>query len=209
MVVVAGDTVADLGVHVATKDIERGSSSLSRRTVLKAGVIAGTSPLWIAPAMSIVGLSPSLAQASSGPACANGYPSHGFVVLVVQGDYYAYKFGEGSPATPVVVGDQNTNDRAFLKQAFPGATVIGNSTDAEIIAQRSTFTSLLSQLKVATYSNAQSSGYTITALPTRPSGVQLAEAYAFDDSFQNGSQQLFRIRAITPVNGAYLFTTCH
>ena len=194
---------------MATKDIERGSSPLSRRTVLKAGAIAGTSPLWIVPAMSIVGLTPSLAQATSGHGCADGYPSHGFVVFLVQGVYYAYKFGDGTLATPVVVGDQNANDIEFLKQAFPGATVIGNGTDAKTIAQRSTFISLLSQLKVATYSNAQSSGYTITALPTSPLGVQLASTYAFDGSFQNGNQHASKIKTVTPINGAYLFTTCH
>ena len=196
---------------MTTKDIERGSSPLSRRTVLKAGAIAGTSPLWIAPAMSIVGLTPSLAQATSGHGCTDGYPSHGFVVFVVQGVYYAYKFGDGTPATPVVVGDQNANDRAFLAQAFPGAKVIGNFTEATTAAQRSTFSSLLSQLNdgsVATYSNAQSSGYTITALPTSPAGVRLAGAYAFDGSFQNGHQHASKIKNVTPVKGAYLFTTC-
>ena len=201
MVSVAGDTAADLGVHVATKDIERGSSPLSRRTVLKAGAIAGTSPLWIAPAMSIVGITPSLAQATSGHGCTTTYPSHAFLVFLIDGDYYVFKFGDGNGGE-LTPGDFNqSQDGVFLANTAPykGHTIIGKDNQA-IGGQITVRANLLKAIGTATFSNSNGVGYTLTKAPSFLVGV-----YAFDGSFKDN---VYNVHAFVPVNGQYAITKC-
>ena len=186
---------------MTTKDIERGSSPLSRRTVLKAGAIAGTSPLWIAPAMSIVGLTPSLAQATSGHGCTTTYPSHAFLVFLVDGVYYAFKFGDGNGGA-LTPGDYNqSKDGVFLANTAPymGHTIIGQS-NVGTAAQQAEWASLLGGITTAVTSTGNGVAYTFTSAPDSLVGV-----YAYDGSFKDSP---YLVHAIAPVNGRYLITKC-
>lgn len=186
---------------MTTKDIERGSSPLSRRTVLKAGAIAGTSPLWIAPAMSIVGLTPSLAQATSGHGCTTTYPSHAFLVFLVDGVYYAFKFGDGTGGA-LTPGDYNQEkDGVFLANTAPykGHTIIGKDNQATG-AQVTVRANLLKGIGTATFSNSNGVGYTLTKAPSSLVGV-----YAFDGSFKDN---VYNVHAFSTVNGQYFITKC-
>lgn len=186
---------------MTTKDIERGSSPLSRRTVLKAGAIAGTSPLWIAPAMSIVGLTPSLAQATSGHGCNTTYPSHAFLVFHVDGVYYAFKFGDGNGGA-LTPGDYNqSKDGVFLANTPPykGHTIIGKNNQATGV-QVTVRANLLKGIETAKFSNSSGVGYTLTKAPSSLVGV-----YAFDGSFKDN---VYGVHAFSAVNGQYFITKC-
>ena len=190
------------GFDVATKDIERGSSPLSRRTVLKAGAIAGTSPLWIAPAMSIVGLTPSLAQATSGHGCTTTYPSHAFLVFLVDGVYYAFKFGDSYGGALTPAGYNQSKDGVFLANTAPykNHTIIGKS-NVGTPAQQAKWASLLKGIETAKFSNTNGVGYTLTKAPSSLVGV-----YAYDGSFKRDN--VYGVHAFSPVNGQYFITKC-
>ena len=186
---------------MATKDIQRGSSPLSRRTVLKAGAIAGTSPLWIAPAMSIVGLTPSLAQATSGHGCTTTYPSHAFLVFLVDGVYYAFKFGDGNGGALTPGDYDQSKDGVFLQNTAPynGEPIVGKS-NIGTAAQKAKWASLRGTITTAVTSTGNGVAYTITSAPSSLVGV-----YAYDGSFKDSP---YRVHSIAPLNGRYLITKC-
>ena len=176
------------------------TSQHSRRTVLKAG-------LWTAPAIAVVHLSAGSAQAASGTtAPQTTYPSHGFLVFLVNEDvggktvpvYYAFKFGNGSAMTPVVGEYNQAKDGAYLAKTSPyaGNTIIGKD-NVGTADQMSTWDTLRKAINVATFSNSTGSGYVLTSAP-----AGLVGAYVFDGSI--GGDKIAPVQATS--KGQFLFT---
>lgn len=196
---------------MSTKPSSRPGSPVTRRTMLKAGAIAGTSPLWVPPVLSVLGLSPDMAQAASvpTPTCITTYPSHAFLVFsvpTVSGStstptYYVFKFGDGTSAAPTP-GDYNQpKDGAFLAATAPysAGTIIGKSNQGTA-AQQVTRTQLLAGIQAATFAKSSGTGYTIVNAPSSLVGV-----FAYDGSF---SDNIYQVHSFAPVNGQYLITKC-
>ena len=171
------------------------ASHPSRRTVVKAG-------LWAAPAFAVVNLTAmSAAHASAPPPCITTYPSHAFVVFLVDGTYYSFKFGDGTATAPLPGDDGNTWDQAFLAHTSPyaGKVVIEKDNQCNP-AQAIVRTNLLSQLEVATFTNSSGVGYTITSAPSGLVGV-----YAYDGSFTDNPHGVHTFQL---TGSQFLITKC-
>ena len=192
---------------MSTQDLEQRSSVVTRRTVLKASVLAGTSPLWIPPALSVVGLTPSMAQAASHNGCTTTYPSHAFIVFLVPTGptkvptYYAFKFGDGAGGALIPGSINGPKDGTFLAATpqYKGKRVVGRRSQASG-AEIQIRADLLKGITAATFKNANGSGYTLTKAPSSLVGV-----YAFDGSFKDN---IYGVHTFAPVNGQYFITKC-
>jgi len=169
----------------------------SRRTVVKAG-------LWAAPAVAVVNLTSMSAAHASAPTsdCRTTYPSHAFVVFLIDGIYYSVKFGENGFLTPPG-DDGNSHDQAFLDSTYAGKTVIAKANKATTPAQEAVYASLVAGLKVATFSNANGVGYTITSAPSG-----LVAVYAYDGYFLNTESLPFGVKQFQLTGSQFLISKC-
>ena len=173
------------------------ASHPSRRTVVKAG-------LWAAPAFAVVNLTAmSAAHASAPPPCNNTtYPSHVFVVFLIDGTYYSIKFGDNGSLVPG--DDGNAFDQAFLAHTAPyfGHTVIEKSNQGTDV-QKAVYAGLVAGLAVATFSNTSGVGFTITAAPTG-----LYAVYAYDGDFKNYEGLPYGVKQFSLTGSQFFITKC-
>jgi|GEM_PF-5231948 len=176
----------------------------SRRTVVKAG-------LWAAPAVAVVNLTAMSAAHASAPAShctTTTYTSHAFVVYLINGVYYAFKFeGSGPAGTKLPVGGINPNfDGKWLATQSPykGETVIG-APGVGTGTQQSVWNDLLGAIVAKTYSNASGDGVAFLGPVANLAGV-----FAKDGSY-GGDKNTYPYQ-VQPVpadeTGQFLISKC-
>lgn len=126
-------------------DQHEGAGSMthvSRRTLLRAGTVAGA-VVWTTPVINTIGLGAGSAAAQSGPpGPVDQIPSFGGFLLLIGGKYYAYQVTPGSTTAsalgagnggPALLAERNgvTVQPSSKNPAVPTAVTVGETTTSD------------------------------------------------------------------------------
>lgn len=174
----------------------------TRRTALKVGLLAGTSPVWAPPVITVMGLTPAYAQTPSAPqpTAFRYLVSHGILLFKVGATYYAVQF-TGTSSADVQAANPTFDVPYLLAGPCKGNVLIAKANQGTA-AQRAMWQTLKGQVSVGLVKSAAGgSAWQLTSAPS-----SLVGAFMMDGSFPgSASEPPYQIKPAVQQGGRFLF----